>query len=212
MSRVVVLGALIAVIAGCISHPRPPNIYVLSNAENSLSATTAAVAGPVLQLQPVLIPDYLDTTDIRLRIGQHELRSSATGRWGERLSSGIAHALRADLAARLPLDMVILAQPAEKSVRQLLITVDAFDVWADGHCVLSANWTILESDSRAVLTAGRATITSPPVSGDNPVDGTVVAGMANAVGELADSIASAVKALPPQGGLHGAAASTAALQ
>ncbi len=190
-------------VAGCIANP-PPNLYVLSNAGDSAMEGKAVAAAPVLQLQSVLVPDYLDTTDIRLRAGLHELKSSHTGRWGERLSLGITHALQTDLAVRLPLDTVMLAQPAEKSARQILVNVDAFDVWADGHCVLVANWTILESDSRAILITGRRTFIKPAASGGSPGDREVVAGMADAVSDLADSIASAVKALPQQSSPHSA--------
>ncbi|HWJ35372.1 MAG TPA: PqiC family protein [Steroidobacteraceae bacterium] len=191
----------LCIIAGCISRP-PPSLYVLSDPGDSAMDANAVVAAPVLQLQPVLIPDYLDTTDIDLRVGPHELQASRTGRWGERLSTGITHALRADLAARLPVDSVVLALPAEKSARQILVTVDAFDVWADGHCVLIANWSLLESQSRAVLNTGKGTfVTAAAVQRGSPGggggDGEVVKGMADAVGKLADSVAAGVKALPP---------------
>src|SRR5271155_4237031 len=199
------VAALLCLIAGCTSSP-PQNIYVLSSAGDSAADTKAIAAAPVLQLRSVLVPDYLDTTGIRLRAGLHERRQSPTGRGGERLSLGITHALRADLAVRLPLDVVMLAQPAEKSARLILVNVDAFDVWADGRCVLIANWTILESDSRAVLITGRRTFTTPAGPGGSSGDREVVAGMADAVGALAESIASAVKALPQQTNLHGAAA------
>ena len=42
-----------------------------------------------MRLQRVLIPDYLDTTDIQLRVGAYEIHESATGRFGERLSLAI---------------------------------------------------------------------------------------------------------------------------
>ena len=40
---------------------------------------------PVVELKPVSLPDYLNSTDILLRDGQNELTASPTGRWGERL-------------------------------------------------------------------------------------------------------------------------------
>jgi uncharacterized protein len=185
--------ALLSLCAGCASHPSR-NIYVLNSASNSAVSAAGANAAPVLQLERVLVPDYLDTTDILLRIDEHELQASRSGHWGERLSVGIAHALRADLADRLPKEMVLLGRSADRSARQILVTVDAFDVWADGHCILKANWS-LETENRAVIKNGHGTFTVPVASGATGGDGAIVSSMANAVSQLADSIASTVKEL-----------------
>ena len=99
-------------------------MYSTASSDSAVS-TAGAAAAPVLQLRRVLVPDYLDTTDILLRVGQHELQASHTGRWGERLSVGITHALRADLADRLPKDTVLLGPSADRSARQILVTVDS---------------------------------------------------------------------------------------
>jgi uncharacterized lipoprotein YmbA len=150
-----------------------------------------------LQIQRVLVPDYLDTTDLLLRVGTHEIRESHTGRFGERLSLGITHALQSDLAVRLPLDTITLAQPAEKSARQILVTVDVFDVWQNGRCLLTANWSILGADRRDVLTADRGTFLTAPAGGGISNDAAIVSAMANAVRQLAARIASTVQALAP---------------
>jgi uncharacterized protein len=186
--------ALLSLFAGCTSQPSR-NIYVLNNANDPDMNATGATAAPVLQLQRVLVPDYLDTTDILLRVDKHELRSSHTGRWGERLSSGITYALRDDLADRLPEDAVLLGQSANKAARQIIVTVDAFDVWADGHCALRANWTLTDKNNRDLVSAGRGTFISQGLSGGAVGDRAIVAGMANALSQLADRIASAVKEL-----------------
>jgi uncharacterized lipoprotein YmbA len=197
-----VLLVLNSVVAACISSPEPAT-YVLSHAVDFTMETDSA-SGPVVQLRRVLVPDYLDTTDILERVGQYRLKSSSTGRWGERLSLGMTHALGSDLAIGLPTNRVTFGHPAEKSVRQIVVSVDRFDVWGDGHCVLTANWSILESHSGAVLTEGRGKFVTTPVRNATPGDGAVVAGMADAVSQLADSITLAFKGLPPQSNMHGA--------
>jgi uncharacterized protein len=196
-----VLLVLNSVVAACISSPVPAT-YVLSHAVDFTGHMESA-SGPVVQLQRVLVPDYLDTTDMIERVGQYQLKSSSTGRWGERLSLGITHALGSDLAIRLPMNTVTFDHPAEKSVRQILVSVDRFDVWRDGHCVLTANWSILETHRGAVLTEGRGNFVSMPARGDNPSDGAIVAGMADAVSKLADSITLAAEGLPLQSNMHG---------
>jgi hypothetical protein len=149
-----------------------------------------------MQLQRVLIPDYLDTNDILLRVGAHEVHESATGRFGERLSLGVTHALRSDLAARLPLYTIALARSADRPARQILVNVDAFDVWPTGRCVLVADWTILDADRRTLLSADRGSFTIA-AAGAHPDDGAVIAAMADAVQQLADRIAATAEALPP---------------
>ena len=52
-------------VAACLSSPAPA-IYVLSHAVDSTMQTNSAPGGPAVQLQRVLVPDYLDTTDILL--------------------------------------------------------------------------------------------------------------------------------------------------
>jgi uncharacterized protein len=141
-----------------------------------------------MQLQRVLIPDYLDTTDILLRVGAHELHESTTGRFGERLSLGITHALRSDLASQLPQYTLVLAQPADRPTRQIVVNVDAFDVWPTGRCVLVADWSVLGADRKTLLAADRGTF-STTAAGVNPGDGAIVAAMADAVRQLADRIA-----------------------
>ena len=192
--RSLLLLVLNSVVAACISSPVPAT-YVLSHAVDFTKDTESA-SGPVVQLRRVLVPDYLDTTDMIERVGRYQLKSSSTGRWGERLSLGITHALGSDLTIKLPTNTVTFDHPAEKSVRQILVSVDRFDVWRDGHCVLTANWSILETHGGAVLAEGRGNFVTTPVRGGNPGDGAIVAGMADAVSELADSITSAAKGLP----------------
>jgi uncharacterized lipoprotein YmbA len=168
---------------------RARQIYVLSDAADAPPDDKAAMGRTELQLERVLVPDYLDTTDILSRVGKHELHASSSGRWGERLSLGIMRALWADLAIRLPQDGVTLARPAERSARQILVTVDAFDVWPNGHCVLAANWRILDTDRTVVLATGRGTFIVPPDRSGKPSDGAVVSAMADALRQLAESIA-----------------------
>jgi uncharacterized protein len=187
MMRLLALAAVMSITTGCLSHREYRHVYSLDAALDAPAQAGAVAERPAIQLQRVLIPDYLDTTDIQLRVGAHEIHESATGRFGERLSLGVTHALRSDLAARLPRYTVTLAQRAEKPARQILVTVDAFEVWPTGRCELVADWTILDADRRAVLSSGTFTTAA---AGVNPGDGAIVAAMADAVRQLADRIAS----------------------
>jgi hypothetical protein len=154
-----------------------------------------APATQVVQVQNVLLPDYLDTEDILTRDNAHELQSSASGRWGERLSAGMTHALSARLASRLPEYRVEPARPTDRLAPQILVDVDAFDVWRDGRCMLRASWTIVQPGVGPGVGPGAA----PPVTGgqvfftpSGPAsaagDQAVVTGMAATVQKLADAL------------------------
>ena len=72
----------------------------------------------------------------------------------------------------------------------MLVTVDAFDTWPDGHCVLRAHWTVLQTPASATGRTGQGVFTSPPtVSLGAPADTAVVGGMADAIDRLALRIA-----------------------
>ena len=195
--RSLALVALLSIVAGCLSHRGLRHIYSLDGVVDAETQAGALAERPSMQLQRVLIPDYLDTSDIMLRVGTHELRESPTGRFGERLSLAVTHALRADIASRSPPYTVVLAQSADGPTRQILVTVEAFDVWPTGHCVLVADWTILDADRRTPLGADRGIFTTV-ATGVNLTDGALVAAMAEAVRQLADRIASTAAALPPR--------------
>lgn len=183
---------LLAVIGGCSSRP-PPILYSLSPAASSAADIAMTTGEPAVQLQPIVIPDYLDTSEILLRSGQNALTVSATGRWAERLSDGLNHALLAGLALRLPRDKVTAAPPTSAAALQILVTVDTFDVRSDGRCTLSASWTILDNDNQSVLVSERGVfVASAKDAAAAIADAGIVSAMAASTNQLADAIAVAV--------------------
>jgi len=181
--------ALMVLASGCSSGP-PPRIYLLNRPLDAIgSSTSVADDGLRLQLSPVLLPDYLDNTELLLRDGPHEITVSATGRWGERLSKGVTHALGAALVTRLPRSSVTLDPAVDHSYRQIAVDIDSFDLWADGRCVLSAIWTISAGDAKAASSNGRGVYQLPATSRLHRVsDADIVSAMSEALGKLADSI------------------------
>ncbi len=142
-----------------------------------------------IQVEPIVIPDKLNSTDIVTRLGAYELVSSSTGRWGERLAIGLRDALASDLSLRLPSDVIITSHDIDPSARQLLITVSAFDVWADGRCILTASWRIDEKHGSAspLLTQDTILLPSSEAAGLKG-DAIVVASMAAMIEKLSDRV------------------------
>jgi uncharacterized lipoprotein YmbA len=184
---------LLICLVACASEP-PLRTYLLTPPLGS-AALTPKTALPTARIvvPRVLIPDYLDTTDILLRDGSNEVTVSATGQWGERLSHGLTRALAADLAARLPFDEVLL-ETSSSAQRQVLINVNALDLWPDGRCAIAASWTIVDQAASHAVASGSGTFTSSLsgrlMGGD---DARLVDAIARAVGKLADAIAPTVR-------------------
>jgi uncharacterized lipoprotein YmbA len=165
-------------------------IYVFEGREKSISTLTTDAGRPVVEVKPVLVPDYLDTTDILVRDGTHQLKASPTGLWGERLSVGITNAVAIDLASRMPGIVVEQDGSGQQPVSTVLISVTSFDVWPDHRCVLTASWTFLGKAQNNVRGGEQTTIVTP-VGGppDHLADPAVVAAMSEAVHELTDRVA-----------------------
>jgi uncharacterized lipoprotein YmbA len=185
------IAALLLFGVGCASGPAP-RTFVLTPPAGETSVPVADSGRPTVELQPVLLPDYLDTTDLLLRSGPHELKVSHSARWGERLSKGLTDALSAALTVRLSHDFIALDQGAEKATRQIFVNVTALDLWPDGRCVLAVDWTVFEKDTHSVVESKREVFEIPAMGRSTVDDAALVAAIARAVGELADRLAKEV--------------------
>lgn len=182
----------IAVMLACCTSNPDQSIYVMSAPTGADAALRMAPGNPTLELRPVILPDYLDTTDLVIRTGQHGIEASRTGRWGERLSKGVTRSLAADLGQRLHRDVVTDAPSTTPSV-QIEVTISAFDV-TGATSVLAASWSIGWQGKNwpPVTSQGNFNTSIAQPGGDQAV----VAAMAETVGKLSDGIAATTRAMP----------------
>ncbi len=169
-----------AALAGCASNP-DQSVYVMAAPNSISSGPRAAAAGLALKLRPVILPDYLDTTDLVTRSGPHDIAASRTGRWGERLSKGVTRSLAADLCHRLQAYVV-----SDGPAVQIEVMISAFDV-TTAASVLTASWTVVwPGDGRPPVVGHgifSATVAQPGS------DLAVVGAMTDAVAALSSAIA-----------------------
>jgi uncharacterized lipoprotein YmbA len=176
--------ALAYLLPGCVSSPEQ-SVYVLSVPARFQPGPPVSSAGLVLQVRPVILPDYLDTTDMMTRSAQYGVKASRTGRWGERLSEGVTQALRVDLGQLLPA-YVVTDGPTETPALRLEVAVDAFDV-TQVSSVLTASWSITTADdTRARFISHGTFISSLGGTGGDPA---MVTAMAETIAKLADAVA-----------------------
>lgn len=180
--------ALCMLLAGCASGPGPA-LFVLGRAPAPANSATRQSGLPILEVKPVQLPGYLDTTDLVVRGAGGQIIPSRAGRWGERLSEGFTRALTADLVALLPYMAVTSAPPVERPVRQLLVDVANFEARLQGPVVLRARWTFTDGAARQTFSSELVSITVP-VRGTG--DGAVATAMTEAIDDLAARIASSL--------------------
>ena len=187
MRKVVAVALVAAALSGCAGPAKRE--YVLGAAgasENTLAVQTAL---PVVQVERVQLPDYLDTRDILTR-RDHQIVPSETGRWAERLSVGATRVLATSLGAHLKGVVVTSAQPVDPPMLRVVIDVTAFGSTADGQVVLAARWTVTDGTGQRSLAAEQASFTEP-VSG--APDGAVVAAMSLTLEKLANRISAGIE-------------------
>jgi uncharacterized lipoprotein YmbA len=173
-----------ALLAGC-AVPPDPRSYVLGDPPEPLPLATNQSGRPVIRLLPVSVPDYLDTRDILLRSGQNEVTASPTGRWAERLSVGVTHALAAALSVRLPGTDIVADQLDVPPERRIMVDVQAFEIRPDRQCLLSVQWIVASSDGDRVLSRERASFVEQAT---DTSDAAVAAAMSRAIARLAAQI------------------------
>ena len=92
-------------LSACGSAGPPPQVYVLGDDDPAKPETASQLNSPVVELEPVRVPDYLDTTDIVTRHAGGLVVASQSARWGERLSIGVTRAVGASLGIGLPVSL-----------------------------------------------------------------------------------------------------------
>jgi uncharacterized lipoprotein YmbA len=179
-------------LVGCGSAGPPPTTYVLETpASRPNRLLVEPLTGkPVLELKPVLVPDYLDGLDILVRDGTNTLVPLATARWAERLSVGVTRALAQALSARLPGFVVTTVDPIEPPSRRLLVEIESFESGPDGSVVLVARWRVLDDRGRRTL-AGQQLTVAEPVSRLDAQQ--IVPAMTRAVEVLAARVAEGIR-------------------
>jgi uncharacterized lipoprotein YmbA len=181
--------AALLILGACGSYPLP-KIYVLGDAAPVTANPAAATAGaPIIELKPVQVPDYLDSTDIVRRVSANQMLPSPRGQWGERLSVGITRDLVSTLSRQLP-GVTIETRGGYEPSRRLLVSVERFEIAPDGRCVLAARWRLTTPDGKVLAPAEEATFVETATPGS---DAAAAGAMTTALDALSEKVAVTVK-------------------
>jgi uncharacterized lipoprotein YmbA len=168
----------LVLVAGCGLFKRVPNqFYALDTIP---AQSRAARTGAQIGLDTVELPPGIDRRGIVLRGADNQLEVRGTHQWASPLEEMVIHTLAFDLANRLPEGMIVLpGQPRPSGARALSVTFEDLAPGPDGVFVLDARWTLASGE------AHHERITVPLSSTESPA---VVAGMSQALAQLADRI------------------------
>lgn len=150
-------GFLFLWLPGCL--PKPNTVatrsYLLSPLPATSSPAASASGGTAIGIGIVKLPDYLLKPSLAVRSGTNEITYLESSLWAERLDTCFQRILAANLSVLLPTDKIRLSSWARGEVScAVYVSVDRFDVDAEGTGTLSAWWRLASSSA-----------STPPMSG-----------------------------------------------
>lgn len=169
-----------------------------SRASASPPRSSAAGTGAVgIGVGPIIMPGYLDRTQIVTRNHGDQVEIAMFHRWAEPLEGGIARILGEEIAARVPTERIVMfpwrGVVARVLKYQVVVAVMRFDGRLGGDVTLDARWRILDREGDE-LVFNRFTVTEAAAGpGYEPL----VAAMTRALGALGQEIAAQIRAMPP---------------
>lgn len=197
-------------LAGCAVSD-PTQFYTLGQAaassptaesvERKASASTSrsrvAATGAVgIGVGPVLLPGYLDRSQIVVRTGADRVELSMFHRWAEPLADGIARTLAEEIGARVPTERIVIfpwrGVVARVIQYQVVVAVLRFDGRPGGDVTLDTRWRILGRDGDELEFRRSTVIETAAGSGYEPM----VAAMSRALVTLGQEIAAEIRTLP----------------
>jgi uncharacterized protein len=164
-----------------------------ASASRSRVAATGAVG---IGVGPVLLPGYLNRSEIAIRTGADRVELSMFHRWAEPLADGIARTLAEEIGARVPTDRIVTfpwpGVVARVIQYQVVVAVLRFDGRRGDQVTLDTRWRILGRDGDELAFRRTTVIEAAAGRGYEPM----VAAMARAVVTLGQEISAEIRTLP----------------
>jgi uncharacterized protein len=142
MMRAGIVAATAALLGACASSP-PMRYYTLTPIAPEARVAVPADTAPI-QLSRISVPGELDRVQLVRRLDATRLQIAEQDRWAAPLEEMIRRVLSADLAARLPPELVVDPNESVPGERRQGLAVDIQDFYADAGCAvtLRATWVL----------------------------------------------------------------------
>jgi uncharacterized lipoprotein YmbA len=188
-----IVGAVLMILSGCASTP-PTRFFVLNPIAGSermgsrMSERCLAIA-----IGPVKIPEYLNQSEIVMRITQNEVRVDEFAKWAEPLEDNISRALAENLSSLLCIRSIAIFP--WKGGTLIDYRIDVHVIQMDGmlgeSASLDATWSIADGADRkkSPLLTKRSTYKEAIGGGDY---GTFVSAQSRNLASLSREIAETI--------------------
>jgi uncharacterized protein len=163
-------------LAGCsfLKPAKPTARFFVLTPMSAAGAESAASNGLAVGLGQVKVPAYLFDTSLAVRKSTNVIEYLPSAFWAERLNTGFANVLAADLAIALPTDRIHLAAwQRDQVAAEIHVTLEQFDVDKSGSGVLVARWRVVSPGGEQVLKAGTSRLAQQGPRPDDNTSGAV---------------------------------------
>jgi uncharacterized lipoprotein YmbA len=183
-------------VSGCsILSPRPdPSRFFTLTPLAEPGPNPGALAGHVLGIGPITLPQYLDRPELVTRVGPNEVRSAAFDYWAGSLAKQFETTLSHDLQALLGPSSVQTSPWYAGARPDLIVEVDVlqFERAVDGQAHLRARWRLRKGSSAEVQRAGESNLAHPAAEDA----GSTVAALSELLGQFSRELADAIRTSP----------------
>lgn len=143
MLRSLLVALLVCGLSACSSNTAAPHYYAIALPDAQSSPLTPSQQ-PVVAVSDVELADYLNSVGIVYQQDDVQLTTASQHRWAEALDKQLTRALLQNLRTQLPNWQWQNGQTSLQNIAQLQIKVRGFHGKADGHAVISGEWTLIK--------------------------------------------------------------------
>lgn len=164
-----------------------------------LAPASASAGSNTLQIGvgPIMVPEYLDRTNIVRRFAANRIAISEFEWWAEPLDASLMRVLGDNIAARLG-TAAVLRYPwplLMKPAYAVAISFSRFDIVEPDRVQLSARWIIRAGQPQRALVTRESNIEKTPAG---PSTADAVTALSQTLDDLSAEIAAAIQTLPPK--------------
>jgi uncharacterized lipoprotein YmbA len=199
ISRWLMLLAVSALFAGCLSKQSPPVTYysLLSMEQLGTAAKVQAKSDLHIGIGPIIIPEALKRTQLVTRDDRNIYQFDEFNRWAGVLENDIAVVLGDNLGDLIGTETIAFFPWIShfSPTHRVIIAISQLDGELTGEATLNARWSIADGEGKTTLASGKSTYRQPVEGGD-------YAGLVKAesllLADLSKELAQAIKSLPGQ--------------
>ena len=153
---------LTLILSGCFTSSQPH--YFILTPQASLAPPRLDT--PVIVVDPVEIPPYLNRPQIVLREGKNLLHLSQFDLWGDTLRANISRVLQENLSLLLGTNRLFspLTLGRERPALRVVTLISQFEPRTDGTIVLQARWRIVHHSTGKSLALHHTHLVHDPVN------------------------------------------------